>query len=187
MHAYLRQRLQKTKVGSTFNELMSILFGAPRGSILGPLLFIIYICDLFILDDHHEFGSYADDTTPLAYGENFDKILGELEKHMAKISEWFLHNYLKANAKKFHHFLSPFVDKAINIENFTIRCSYAEVLLGVTIDSNLSFSEHVTYLCATANRKLHALSRVSKYISLKKCRILTKSSIISQFNYCHLI
>ena len=77
---------------------------------------------------------------------------------MAKISEWFLHNCLKANAKTFHLFLSPFVDKAINIENFTIKSSYAEVLLGVTIDSNLSFSEHVTYLYAGANRKLHDLS-----------------------------
>ena len=70
-------------------------------------------------------------------GEIFDEILGELEKHMAKISEWFLHNYLKANAKKFHLFLSPFVDKAINTGNFTIKSSYAEVLLGVTTDSNL--------------------------------------------------
>ena len=42
-------------------------------------------------------------------------------------------------------------------ENFTVKSSYTEVLLGVTIDSNLSFSEYVTYLCATANRKLHAL------------------------------
>ena len=71
-------------------------------------------------------------------GKIFDEILGELEKHMAKISEWFLHNCLKANTKKCHLFLSPFVDKAINIENFTTKSSYAEVLLGVTTDSNLS-------------------------------------------------
>ena len=103
---------------------------------------------------------------------------------MAKISEWFLHNCLKANANKFLLFLRPFVD---NIENFTIKSSYAEVLLGVTIDSNLSFSEHVIYLCASANRKLHTLSRVSKYISLKKCRILMKSFIIVKFSYCPLI
>ena len=74
---------------------------------------------------------------PLVYGENFDEILGELEKHMAKISEWFLHNYLNANAKKCHLFLSSFVDKAINIGNFTTKSSYAEVHLGVTTDSNL--------------------------------------------------
>ena len=106
---------------------------------------------------------------------------------MAKISEWFLHNCLKANAKKFHLFLSPFVDKAINIKNFTKKSSYAEFLLGVTIDCNLSFSEHVKYLCATVNCKLHALSRVSKYISLKKRHIHMKSFIISQFSYCPLI
>ena len=99
---------------------------------------------MFILNNHLEFGRYADDTTPFVYGENFDEILGEWEKDMAKISEWFLHNCLKANAMKFHLFLSPCVVKAISIENFTIKFSCAEVLLGVTIDSNLGFSEHVT-------------------------------------------
>ena len=143
MHAYLSQRLQKTKVGSTFSELMSILFGVPQGSILGPFLYIIYVCDLFILNDHLEFESYVDDTIPSVYGENLDEILGELEKHMTKISEWFLHNCLKANVKKCHLSLSPFVDKAINIENFTIKSSYAEVLLEITIDRNIKVDSRV--------------------------------------------
>ena len=72
MHAFLSQRQQKTKVGSTFNKLTNILvFGVPQGSILGPLLFIIYICDFF-LNDHLEVGSFVDDTTHFIYGENFD-------------------------------------------------------------------------------------------------------------------
>ena len=124
VHAYLSQRQQKSKVGSTFSELMSILFDVTQGSILGSLLFIIYICDLFILIDHLEFGSYAD---PLVYGEKFDEILSKL----------FLIVF-KANAKKFRLFLSPFFDKVTNIANFTINFSYAEVLLGITVDSNLS-------------------------------------------------
>ena len=51
---------------------------------------------------------------PLFMGKILDEILDELEKHIAKISEWFLHNCLKANAKKFYFFLSPFVGNAIN-------------------------------------------------------------------------
>ena len=54
MHSYLSQRLQKTKVGSTF----SVLSGVPHGSVLGLLLFIIYICGLFILNDHHHYYYY---------------------------------------------------------------------------------------------------------------------------------
>ena len=106
MHAYLSQRQQKTKVGSNFSELMSILFGVPQGSILGTLMdtFIYKLYMQFILNYHLEFGSYADDTTPFVYQENFDEILGKLENHMAKISEWFLHNFLRANTKKFLFF-----------------------------------------------------------------------------------
>ena len=68
-----------------------------------------------------------------------------------------------------------------------MKSNNAEVFLRVTIDSNLSFSEHVKYLCATVNRKLHALSCVSKHISLQKRRVLMKSLITSQFSYCPFI
>ena len=76
----------KNEVGCTLNELMSILFDVPKGSALGPLLFIIYICDMFN-NDHIGFRSYADDTTAFAYGGNLDQILDELEKHVTKISK----------------------------------------------------------------------------------------------------
>ena len=85
---------------------MSILFNVPQGSILRPLLFMIYICDLFILSDHLEFGSYADDNIHSVYVENFDKILRELEKHEfrkkqknIKISERFYRIVFKAHSK----------------------------------------------------------------------------------------
>ena len=73
------------------------------------------------------------------------------------------------------------------VENYTIKWSGVEQLLWVTIDSNLNCKEHILFLCKKANRKLHALSRVSKYRTLNKRRILMKSFIISQFNYYPLI
>ena len=73
------------------------------------------------------------------------------------------------------------------VENHVIKSSGVEELLGVTIDSNLNFKKHILSLCKKTNRKLHALSRVSKIMTLNKRRISMKSFIISQFNYCPLV
>ena len=118
---------------------------------------------------------------------SFGQIIPKLENILSDISQWFMNNNLKANAGKFHLFLSSYEDQAITVENCVIKSSGAEELLGVTIDSNLNFKEHILSLCKKANHKLHALSRVSKYVTLNKCRILMKFVIISQFNYCPLI
>ena len=75
----------------------------------------------------------------------------------------------------------------ITVENYVNKSSGVEDLLGVAIDSNLNFKEHALYLCKKANCKLHALSRVWKYMAFNKRRILIKSFIISQCNYCPLI
>ena len=57
--SYLKNRTQTTKVGSSFTELLHIIYGGPQGSILCPLLFFIYICDLFIAHKKVNFSSYA--------------------------------------------------------------------------------------------------------------------------------
>ena len=66
--AYLKNRTQTTKVGSSFSELLSTIYGIPQGSILGAVLFIIYICDPFIVNKDVNFSCYADDTTPFITG-----------------------------------------------------------------------------------------------------------------------
>ena len=73
-----------TKVGSSFSELLNIIYGVPQGSILGSFPFlismIIYICDV-------TFSSYADDTTPFITGMNFEQIIPELESILLGISQ----------------------------------------------------------------------------------------------------
>ena len=118
---------------------------------------------------------------------SFGQIIPELESILSDISQWFMNNNLKAKAGKFHLFLSPYENQTITVENYIIKSSGVEELLGVSIDSNLNFKEHILSLCKKANRKLHALSHVSKYMTLNKRHILMKSFIISQFIYCPLI
>ena len=80
--AHLKNQKQKTKIGSTFSDCLNMLFGVPLGSILGPLLFLTFIADLFYLDCDLELAGYADDTTPYICGQDFRSIINVLEPNV---------------------------------------------------------------------------------------------------------
>ena len=84
--SYLKNRRQTAKVDSSFSELLNIIYGVPQGSNLSPLLFIIYICDLFIVNKDVNFSSYADDATAFITGMSFEQIISELESILSDIS-----------------------------------------------------------------------------------------------------
>ena len=121
-----------------------------------------------------EFASYVYDTTPYTYGQYFDEIIEKLVTDMSNICEWSHHNGFKPNPGTLNFLLSLFADRPIKIMGSTINASKEELLLGVKIDSDLAFKEHVTSICSKANQNLYALTRNSKYMSLQKCRILMK-------------
>ena len=72
--SYLKNLTHTTKVDSSFSELLNIIYGVPQGSSPGLLLFIIYICDVFIVIKVVNFSSYADDSTPVITGMSFEQI-----------------------------------------------------------------------------------------------------------------
>ena len=94
---------------------------------------------------------------------------------------------MKADAEKFHLLVTSDESCTVTIEDFSIKNSTEEKLLGVKFDSNLSFENHVTYLCKKASQNLHALARIPHYMELNKRRNLMKAFITSQFSYCALI
>ena len=187
INEYLSDRWQKTKVGSSYSDALKVEYGVPQGSILGPLLFNIYICDFFFDQYNAEFASYADDTTPFNCRQTFDESLNDISITLEKMLKWFDNNYLKSNTSKCHLFLSPYENKSLDINGTKIESSNTEKLLGVTIDSNFSFKSHTEKICRKANQKLHALSRVGKFMDQSKKRILMKTFVMSNFNYCPLV
>ena len=188
MYAYLNNRVQVTKVGSYYSEILDIIFGVPQGSILGPLLFNVNIIDLFLIEHYRsDFTNYADDTTPYNCGNTFLEVISDLETTINNLFDWFCCNNLKVNSSKCHLFLSPFNLKSINIKNFSIEGSSSEKFLGVTVDSNFTFEKHINELCKKGNQKLHALARCAKYMSTEKRHTLFKAFVVSQFNYCPLL
>ena len=82
---YVYNRKEKTKVGSEFCDFLNILFGVPQGLILGPIFLIIFITDLFFINNDIGFASYADDTTPYACEQNFSEVINFLESNVTKV------------------------------------------------------------------------------------------------------
>ena len=141
----------------------------------------------FFEDYSSDFANFADDTTPYECGPTLNEVMNNLETTTEKMFEWFSFNNLKANASKCHLFLSPYQPVPVNIKGSIIESSNCEKLLGIYIDSNFSFEYHINRICRKASQKLHAWSRIAKYISEDKKRMLFKSFIISQFNYCSIV
>ena len=187
INSHLYDRSQKVKVGSSFSKELEIVCSVPQGSILGPLLFNIDICDLFFIDISSDIANYADDTTPCECAPYYEKLKENLKFTIYKIFTWFKNNNFKANATKCHFFLSPHQSATINIDGSIVKSSNLQKLLGVTIDSNFTSEQHINSLCRKSSQKLHALSRIAQYLSQNKKRILFKTFVTSQFNYCPLV
>ena len=94
---------------------------------------------------------------------------------------------MKSNNDKCHLIVTNNENVNISIGNASIETSNTIELLGIIIDNKLNFNEHISNLLKKGNQKLHALARISKYLDKDKLRIVMKTFIQSQFNYCPLI
>ena len=84
----LENRTQRTKIDNAYSSWQKTLYGAPQGSILGPLLFNIELCDLFFIKNHEDIANYANDNTPYISRKNIDKVFRFLKESSGVIFKW---------------------------------------------------------------------------------------------------
>ena len=162
IYSYLKNRKQSVKVKSIISLLRVILAGVPQGSLLGPLPFNIFMNDMFyfITSNLHNF---ADDNTLSAAAESLQSLVNELEHQAKKAIDWLQINQMIANLEKFKAIVLKRlnVNETLNINlqinDIRITTSSEVDLLGVTIDSKLTFDSYIRNICKKASRQLNAL------------------------------
>ena len=133
---YLNNQKQRTKIGCSLSSWYDIITGIPQGSILGPLLFNIFINDLFLLQIESEICNFADDNKLYSCDKELGMVISNLKSDMTNILNWFRYNSMKANPDKFQFMvLGHCDDKCFILKMNTIEISNtSEVeLLGLTI------------------------------------------------------
>ena len=134
-----------------------------------------------------DIASYADDSTSFIVENNIDNVIASLEQVSDALFNWFKNNRLKNNVDKCHVLVSRNKPVGIKIGDYTIENSNCEKLLGVKIDANLNFNNHISDLCKKASRKISVLATVTPFMGLSKRKLLMNAFFTSQFSYCPLI
>ena len=102
METFLSNRQQRTKINNDFSRYSEIMYGVQQGSILGSLLFNIYICNIYFDIIECEIAIYTGDNTRHNLDINLDNVISNLEKSTNCLLNWFRENHMKTNADKCH-------------------------------------------------------------------------------------
>ena len=146
----------------------------PQGSLLGPILFNIYLNDLFFFVKDVGICNFADETTTFISDESLENVLKSLEKNSMLAIRWFENNYMKLNTDKCRLIVLGYKHEQVwaNIGKDLIWESNDVKLLGVTIYRDIKFNKHVLKLCSKANQKLSTHSRMANLLSFNKRHFL---------------
>ena len=190
LHSYLSDRRQRVKVDNVKSNWRILERGVPQGSVLGPLLFNIFLNDLlWMLNDKCTIFNYADDNTLVISHKDPMVVKIALEEACKLSVDWFNINHMKVNPEKFNALVMSRngCNLEFNINNVTIQNTDCCRLLGIFIDKDLKFSHQVQHVTVKSSRQVNAVGRLSGILDTYAKLRIVKAFILPNFRYCNSI
>ena len=172
--SYLDNRTQLVSISGHMSTTCKITHGVPQGSILGPLMFLVFINDL-PLTIRCDTDMYADDSTLSATGRSLDDINSKLQSDLDNVHSWCVENKMIINAKKTKCMCIASKQKQrrniltldLTLCDESLEQVVRDKLLGVIIDNSLTWSDHILSILGKIRQKLGLLRRISQYIPME--------------------
>lgn len=193
--SYLYGRSQQTKINKIKSEKLCNNNGVPQGSVLGPMLFTLFINDIFQVNSEGcKMHLFADDTIIYLSGTNVKQVIQKINITLELINEWFTTNGLMVNAKKSKYmiigsnkYLNQNIDMCVKYSGEHLEKVVTMKYLGIIIDNKLTFNDHINYICKKISKKLGFAYRVSKHLTLNTRKTIYNTIIKPHFEYCSSI
>lgn len=188
LSSYLENRKQYVEIQNNKSQLLQVTCGVPQGSVLGPLLFNLYINNICEVSQIVETILFADDTNLLCCGENLEKLLDTMEKEVSRMKIWFDENKLTLNLSKTKFIIfgnrSTDTDKKLMINGIELERVSEIKFLGVVIDNKLSWKPHINYIKTKISKSLAILNKAKDLLNKASLNMLYCSFILPYMTYC---